>query len=286
MKVTKVLLDTDIGDDIDDAWALSLCIRHPKIRLVGVTTVRGDTEIRAALCRLLLESANIIGVEVVAGSRDALDGTTDPYRPKYADALEHDEQRLKKGRTNAIRFMAEVARRNPGLSLITIGPLTNAARLALEFPREFATITRHVMMCGDLIPDKEEPEYNAGCDPRATQIALSTKVPKIVVGLDVTLKCGLLEEDLGKLWSKGTPLATALGRMTRLWQGKSGIMPIMHDPLAVMSAVETGIAEFKPMRVCSDDEGRFKKTSGRANVKFAVEVNPDLLRRKLVEIIW
>jgi purine nucleosidase/pyrimidine-specific ribonucleoside hydrolase len=52
-----VILDTDIGDDIDDAWALSSCIRHPSISLLGVTTVIRDTELRAALARLLLEAA-------------------------------------------------------------------------------------------------------------------------------------------------------------------------------------------------------------------------------------
>jgi len=282
---TRVLLDTDIGDDIDDAWAVALCLRHPEIRLTGITTVWRDTVTRAALARLLVESANVADVEVAAGSRDALDQILDPRKQTYAEVLESREQRLKQGRTDAVRFMAETIRNNPGLTLISIGPLTNVARLYLEFPEEFATVSRHIMMCGDLISGKQEPEYNAGCDPRATQIALSTGVPKFVVGLDVTLKCGLLEEDLEALKSKGTALASTLHRMTRLWQKSSGTLPIMHDPLAVMSAVEEEVIKFKQLRVGSDERGKFASIEGEPNVDFAVDVDPGLLRRRLIEII-
>ncbi|HIC94536.1 MAG TPA: hypothetical protein EYP09_09860, partial [Anaerolineae bacterium] len=82
----ELLLDTDIGDDIDDAWALAACISHPRIELVGVTTVHGDTEVRAALARLLLKRAHV-EVEVAAGTRDALDRVVPLQRPCYADAL-------------------------------------------------------------------------------------------------------------------------------------------------------------------------------------------------------
>ena len=61
----KMILDTDIGDDLDDAWALATCIRHPALQLVGVTTVWSDTELRAAQARHLLELAGVSDVEVV-----------------------------------------------------------------------------------------------------------------------------------------------------------------------------------------------------------------------------
>lgn len=283
--VIRTLLDTDIGDDIDDAWALSLCICHPRIELIGVTTVRGETKTRAALCRMLLESAGMKETEVVAGSRDGLDTLVDDYRPRYADALGHEEKRLENGRMDAVRFMAEMARKYSGLTLITIGPLTNAARFSLEFQKEFSTLERHVMMCGDLIPDRLEPEYNAGCDPRATRIVLSTRIPKLVVGLDVTLQCPLSDRDVENLLLENTPLTTNLYRMTRLWQGGEKTAPIMHDPLAVISAVEDGIVRFKPMRIVSDEKGKFRSMKGRPNVRFGVSVKPERLRRTLKELI-
>jgi len=283
--VIKALLDTDIGDDIDDAWALALCIRHPRIELMGVTTVRGETRTRAALCRMLLESAGKKETEVVAGSRDGLDGVVDKYRPRYADALGDEEKRLESGRMDAVRFMAGMARKHSGLTLITIGPLTNAARFSLEFPKEFSTLERHVMMCGALIPGRLGPEYNASCDPRATRIALSTRVPKLMVGLDVTLQCPLSDNEIENLLVKNTPLSHKLYRMTRIWQGGKKMAPIMHDPLAVISAVEDGIVRFEPMGILSDEKGKLRPMRGRPNVRFSVSVKPEGLRRRLDELI-
>ena len=155
----------------------------------------------------------------------------------------------------------------------------------MEFPKEFAMISRHVMMCGDLIPGRQDPEYNAGCDPRATRIALSTGVAKSIVGLDVTLKCGLFEEDQEALRAKGTVLASTLYRMTQLWRRSSGALPVMHDPLAVMSAVEGGVVDFERMRIATDEKGKFAAVEGEPNVEFAVSVDPGFLRRRLIEII-
>jgi len=283
--VVSVLLDTDIGDDIDDAWAVALCLRHPEVRLEGIATVWGDTVTRAALARLLVETAGVAGVEVAAGSRDALDRILEPRKQSYAEALDVEGQRLRQGRTDAVRFMAETIRRNPGLTLVSIGPLTNVARLHLEFPRESSMLSRQVMMCGHLIPGRNGPEYNAGCDPRATRIALSTMVPKSVVGLDVTLKCGLTEDDLQAMKSRGTPLASALHRMTALWQESSKALPVMHDPLAVMAAVDEGVVEFKQLSVKTDDKGNLTAAEGGSKVDFAVGVDAASLRRKLIEII-
>ncbi len=62
-----VLLDTDIGDDIDDALALALAVRSPEIELTGVTTVFGDTRLRARLAKHLLHTFERDDIPVAAG---------------------------------------------------------------------------------------------------------------------------------------------------------------------------------------------------------------------------
>ena len=284
MSGIELLLDTDIGGDIDDAWALAACISHPDIELVGVTTVHGDTEVRAALARLLLKKADV-EVEVVAGTRDALDRIVPLQRLCYADVLGPDEAGLKRGRTDAIPFMAQMVQEHDRLVLCAIGPLTNVARFALEFPEEFSEVSRLVLMCGHLLPGMRRPEHNAGADPRATQIVLATDVPKYLVGLDVTLRCRLTEEDIEVLQAKGSPLAETLHRMTRLWQRKTGGVPIMHDPLAVLSAVEGGLVRFEPMRIEADEMGRMRRSEGEPNALVAVDCDPERLKRVLLELI-
>lgn len=67
-----VLLDTDLGDDIDDAYALGTCLRHPEVQLLGVSTVLGDTELRAAQVRYLLALDGHPEIPVAAGDRPPL----------------------------------------------------------------------------------------------------------------------------------------------------------------------------------------------------------------------
>ncbi|OYT62476.1 MAG: hypothetical protein B6U69_01740 [Thermofilum sp. ex4484_15] len=280
----RVLLDTDIGDDIDDAWALAFCLCHPKVELVGVTTVWGDVEIRTALAKLLVKKAGR-DVEVVAGCRGGLDGRVPLRSPLYADVLDSEDYELKECKIGGVKFMAEVSKRYPGLVLLTIGPLTNAARFAIEYPEEFRLLSKHVMMCGHLIKGRRDPEYNASCDPKAVKVVLSTEVPKFVIGLDVTLECTLTDSDIEVLKTKRSPLAKILYTMTYLWRKRTGKIPVMHDPLAAASIVEEGIVEFKPMKVEVDNSGRLVRTRGKPNVNYAVKANPELLRRRLLEVI-
>lgn len=292
--IQKIILDTDIGDDIDDAWALATCIRHPDLDLVGVTTVLSDTELRAAQARYILEVAGVEGVEVAAGSRDKLDATVQIRRNNQADVLNaEDEKRLRQGRTDAIRFLAEKAREASDLVLIPVGPITNIARFIMEFPEDFSRIAGLVIMGGHVIPGREGPEYNAGADPRATKTVFSCGKPITMIGLDVTVKCRMTQDDLDAIRSKNTPLGNTITRMTELWQeaGRRRSpdaplrMPVVHDPLAVLVAADPSLVTLQPMHIEIDERGRCIKATGEPNVNVAVDVDPVPVREKLVELI-
>ena len=289
----KILYDTDIGDDIDDAWALAACIRHPELDLVGVTTVWRDTELRAAQARRLLELADAADVPVAAGARDALDRINPITRNRQADVLSaEDEERLREGRTDGIRFLAEKAREHRGLTLIPVGPETNIARFIMEFPEDFARIGRLVIMGGHVMADREAPEYNVGADPRATRVVYGCGKPITMVGLDVTLECRMRLSDLETIRLKDTPLSRAIMHMTELWQ-KAGQksedeappMPVVHDPLAVLVAADPTLVRCEAMRIEIDDEGRCVRQTGKPNIAVAVDVDADRVREKLVELI-
>jgi purine nucleosidase len=286
-----LVLDTDIGDDIDDAWALSVCINHPAIRLVGVTTVWRDTELRAAQARLLLEKAGVADVPVAAGARDGLDRLLDFPRNCQADVLSaEDEARLRPGRCDAVRMLAELADSVPGLVVAPVGPLTNVARFICEYPKAFAKIDRLVIMGGHMMADRPNPEYNVYCDPRASQIVFSCGKPIQMIGLDVTLRCQMQPGDLEAIEAKKTPLSDAIMTMTRLWQGagdgrrKLG-MPVVHDPLAVLTAVEPELVQWETRRVAIDDRGNCVASDCGGLVQVAIGVEPDPVRRRVVELI-
>ena len=293
-RAKRVILDTDIGDDIDDAWALATCIRHPGLELTGVTTVLSDTELRAAEARYLLEIGGMADVGVAAGSRDALDRIVKIKRNNQAGILgEKNEKRLREGRTDAIRFLAEKARETDDLVLIPVGPLTNIARFIVEFPDDFDRIAGLVIMGGHVIPDREGPEYNAGRDPRATRTVFACGKPITMVGLDVTLRCLMTNDDLRDIKSKNTPLGNNIIGMTELWQeaGRRKApdapirMPIVHDPLAVLVAADPSSVAIEPMHIEIDEQGRCIRASGKPNVNVAVDVDPVQVRKKLAELI-
>jgi len=291
---SEILLDTDIGDDIDDAWALAVCLRHPNLRLVGVSTVLRDTELRAAQARHLLERAGRNEVPVAAGTRDPLDSIQPITRNNQADVLTAEEEaRLRKGRTDGVRFIAEMAERHPGLTLLPVGPLTNIARLILEFPQSFARVGRIVLMGGHMIAGRDEPEYNVTVDPRATRIVFGCGKPITMIGLDVTLQCPLLPEDLSAIRSRETPLGRSLLTMTDLWQhhgrppGDTSPLrtPIVHDPLAALVAADPSFVTLEARRVLPDDRGRCLRADGPPNIDVAVAVDPARVRSALVNLV-
>src|SRR5437899_11554023 len=66
---TKIILDTDIGDDVDDAFALGLALQSPEVEIVGVTTLWGDTALRARMVRRMLLETGDAGIPVAEGIR-------------------------------------------------------------------------------------------------------------------------------------------------------------------------------------------------------------------------
>ncbi len=292
-KRVAVLLDTDIGDDIDDAWALAVCLTHPRIDLLGVATVYADTVARAALARWLIEAAGK-SVEVAAGEPHPLNRKVDLFRPNQMAAVPEEEaQRLKAGRTDGVAFLAQKAEAFDGdeLVLLTIGPLTNAAKLLTKHPKAAAKITRIVSMVGALLPDRPHPEYNAAVDPAATKILFESGKPLTMIGLDVTLRCRFSEDDLAEFAHSDKPLVQRLMAMTKVWRERhrrddgSLPLPILHDPLAALVVVEPELVTLEPMRIIVDEKGRTLKADGEPNCLVAPDVRPDAVVQRLKALL-
>lgn len=292
-KTVAVLLDTDIGDDIDDAWALAVCLTHPEINLLGVSTVYADTVARAVIARWLIEAAGK-EVEVAAGEQNPLDRSITPYRPNQMKAIPpEDEERLKSGRKDGVAFLAEKidSFRGDELVLLTVGPLTNAAKLLTEYPKSAEKITRIVSMVGTLLPEHSKPEYNAAVDPKATRVLFECGKPLTMIGLDVTLRCRFSETDLEELSRSGKLLTKRLLALTKAWQEShrrpdgSVPTPILHDPLAALVVVEPSLVTLTPMKIVVDDEGRTLRADGTPNCLVATDVHPSAVVNRLKNLL-
>ena len=182
----KVLFDTDIGTDIDDALALAYLLREERCELLGITTVTGEPVKRAKLASALCLAAGRPEIPVIPGIEKPLYGRVrqTPYtQEKVLERLDHQKEFAD---ISAVEFMRKTIRENPGeVTLLAVGPLTNVA-LLFALDREIPTMLKSlVVMCGDF--KSEKPEWNAKLDQFATAIVYSSELPAAVsYGFDVT----------------------------------------------------------------------------------------------------
>jgi purine nucleosidase/pyrimidine-specific ribonucleoside hydrolase len=155
--VYKVILDTDIGDDIDDAIALALAVNRPEIDLVGVVTTYRNTRLRSKIALALLDGWDRMDVPVCNGCDDPLkqayfyfpfekrDENGKPIIGHYDEYMEAFQERSESG----LEFMANAVRENPNeITLVAVGPLTNVAKFKQEYPKEYALLKEIVIMGG------------------------------------------------------------------------------------------------------------------------------------------
>ncbi len=245
---TKLLIDTDIGTNVDDAFALVLAAMLPNVELVGVTTVGGAVTVRAQLARKVLNLAGKRGVSVSAGCAQGLVEPPSRHFPEQATFLD-EVDKLFFPPANAVDFLRETIRRHPGdLVVLTLGPLTNLAiALRAEVPLG-RLIRRLVIMAGaEGLP---YAETNVRLDPEAAHIVFNSGVPFVLVPKDITQHAVMPQPLLDRLKSSGSALHQALWAMTQAWLQVSGMTaPVFNDPLAVAIAISPELATFERVRV-------------------------------------
>ena len=262
----KIVLDTDIGDDIDDAYALALIVSLPNAKLLGVTTTFGETQKRAELAAKILHVFGRDDVPVYAGRA----GSAKMGR-QYEWAQGFRSPSLKSG--DAALFLKNTLDKNPGqVTLVGIGALTNIADLLTRFPEVKPKIKRIVIMGGAVYLgyNNQAPpvvEWNIKCDPPAAKIVYSSGVPLTMAGLEVTTMMQFDAERQKKLFAAGTPMTDALAALTNIWGGNT---PTQFDCVAAAYALGYSFSEKEERHVEVDDSGMTRITDGPPNVTVLV----------------
>src|SRR5579871_3098050 len=124
-----ILLDTDIGSDIDDAVALAYLLKQTRCELVGITTVTGDPEARAMLASAICRSAGRPDIPIHVGAEQPLFVAPRQKSVQQAEVMFGEAawpHRIYTKENTALKFLRDTIRSQPGeLTLLTIGPLTN-----------------------------------------------------------------------------------------------------------------------------------------------------------------
>ncbi len=236
----KVLIDTDIGDDIDDAFALALACKDEQIDLVAVTTVFKNTALRTKQTKQLLESFGR-EVPVYTGETTPYHGTVIPFAKDSGDfrtlaPCQYDESMEGfSSDGDAVDALVELSYKYAGeLVIVPIGPLTNIAK-AIEKDPNFAKNVQKIITMGGWFTNPVA-EWNILCDPKAADIVYSSGIPIYAVGLDVTLQCPLDEELLEQVRQCQLPHGKRIARWLARWYDYFGFeKSVLHDPLAVCS---------------------------------------------------
>ncbi len=246
-----VLLDTDIGSDIDDAVALAYLLAQPRCELLGITTVTGEVAKRAALASYLCEVAGRPDIPVHCGASGALLRGSDPSDVAQYSAIAGKPHRLDWPANTALDFLRNAIHDRPGeITLLSIGPLTNVALLFAVDPEIPSLLRSWVSMVGVFFQERG-PEWNARCDPVATAIAFRAHPPRrIHVGLDVTMQCRLDAGEVRRRF-KGPLLGSAL-EMAEPWFARRPEI-VFHDPLAAALIFRPDLCDLRRGLVSVDD---------------------------------
>ena len=265
----KVIIDTDIGDDIDDALALALAALSPELEILAITTVYGRVDLRAKLAAKLLASLSRHDIPVAKGSPKTLRNYIPAHIPCQAEALSPKEEYniIEDG----LALIEELLDTEEDVTVITLGPLSNIGFLLKKRP-DLAKKARFIVMGGCFLENRVE--YNIRCDPEAASVLLESGANITMVGLDVTLKCVMSDTMVEKL--KENPRLAVLRSYLEAWSKRVKHNPILHDPLTVAVSFKEDLVKVTPARIAVElnepNRGLTKVIEGKPNARICVEV--------------
>lgn len=276
----KVIIDTDIGDDIDDAFAIALALKSPELEILGISTTFGDTEARAKIVDRLLGEAGRIDIPVLAGTPTHTTNVMNQRR--YGEGGHF----ARASHPSAADFIFEQIRRYPGqITLIAIGPLMNVGALIDKDPATFLKLKRVVIMGGSIecgygelwfCPQRgPDAEWNIINDiPSAKKLFLSG-VQLYVMPLDST-QLKLDETKRAYLFKQGTPLTDSLTLLYHEWGQQT---PTLFDPVTVAFILDPKICPVEPMHIRVDDKGFTRREPGPPNAQVCMHSDAEAFFR-------
>ncbi|MFF4762919.1 nucleoside hydrolase [Streptomyces sp. NPDC001292] len=286
MTLHHLLLDTDIGSDVDDALALGVLLGSPEqVRLEAVTTVYGDTLLRARLAHRLAALAGH-DLTVVPGAEETLSGTEVWWAGHEGRAFTDLESEPVRNDVPAHRFLAAAVLARPGeLDIMGIAPQANLARAITHEPG-FAPAVRTLYLMGGHFAPGAGPEHNIVSDITAARTVFASGIPTVITGLEITRRVRIGRDGIERIRAAGT-YGAALAREIDAWTGFTGEgWSVPHDPITALSMLCPELYETANGTVTVDDEGRtaFHRDSD-GPVRLVMDADLDAVAEEIVSRI-
>jgi len=272
----KIIIDTDIGDDVDDAFALALAVKSPELQILGVTTTFGDTEARAKIVDRFLGEVGRAEIPVLAGKATAAKNPMSQRR--YGEGGHF----AKASHGDAADFLLEQIRKYPGeITLVAIGPLMNVGAAIDKDAATFRKLKRVVLMGGSVrrgygdlgytAPVPPMPEWNILNDVPSAQKLFAAGVPLYVMPLDST-QLKLDEVKRAFLFGQGTAVTDSLAVQYHLWGQQT---PTLFDPMTLVFVLKPELCPVQGLHIRVDEKGFTREEPGAVNAQVCLSSNAE-----------
>jgi inosine-uridine nucleoside N-ribohydrolase len=278
----KIIIDSDIGDDIDDAFAVALALSSPEFQLLGFSASFGDTPTRAKMLDRMLGELGRSDIPVAQGIPANVNLNAFTQR-RYAEGGSF----ARATHPGSVDFILDQARKYPGqVTLVAIGPLPNIGAAIDKDAATFRKLKRVVIMGGSIRtmndpygvapPIAPHPEWNIKNDIAAAKKLFAAGVPLQVLPLDSTANLKLHEVARTALFAHGSMMTNILAGLYYEWSAYTrSPTPILYDPMTLASLLDPSLCPLTPMHIAVDDAGNTKEAPGAPNAQVCLKSDAD-----------
>ena len=291
----KYIIDTDIGDDIDDVLAIAYAVKS-HLNIVGITTVFRNADKRAKMAKHTLKLLKRKDIPVFAGENfpikaPIISRENDQYNEQgefipcqYSDVMDSETYE----NMSAVEFIINTIRENPHeITIILIGPQTNMAR-ALEMAPDIGPKIKEIIAMAGSFYEDTIAEWNVLCVPEAAEKVLAAGIPMKFVGLDVTKKCCLKDDLLQSFLGNESCLISFVNQLMKKWSVHYGYRkPVLHDPLTIGILLQPYV-DFKNEQISiglSNNDYGFTRLGGALKAKIGAEVDAQKFMNDFIRVV-
>ncbi len=307
----KVIFDCDLGDDIDDAYALSLLLTmQDRYEILGITTCYGRTEDRARLAQKMLAETGQSNIPVYVGRNTAnqneranwfaeqfywAEGFKSSPKPTPVFANQYRQtiglSPLKEKGPRAAEFIRSSLNKFPGeIIIFSVGPVTNFADIIDQDPGALKKAKAIYAMFGSFrlgysAKEPIDPEWNVVVDIPAAKKFVQSGANIIYAGLDVTAMVKLDRANRDRILQRQSPLTNALSGLYVLWGNET---PTLFDPVAIGMEAYPNLFQTEKVHIEVDDKGFTRIIPGKTpNAEIGVSIDsPGLIDRIMKKYLY
>jgi purine nucleosidase/pyrimidine-specific ribonucleoside hydrolase len=230
----KIIIDTDIGEDIDDILVTAFALNSPEFEVLAITTVDGDTQARSRIARRTTAAYGKPHIPVVAGYPHSMprgDSDIAPGTSITQGELAPGEDGLPAACTfPADELIAQLAAEHPGeVWLLTIGSMTNIGQTFVRRPQAMSDLRGVITNGGGFARGPVSIGWNLRYDPLAAAVVARSGLEWALLPEDATGHACLRDEDVRRIREAGLETTDLLARAIDLWkQNKPDAAPRPH----------------------------------------------------------